>query len=127
MRGYPGTPGVCPVNACQDIMSAELKLLTELNKQFENDVFSSSEKYSTERPEISAQNVAPKPIVAFSAGLAKSNFTTYKDMPTVVVFDEVVLNESKGNGFTRGGYSTISGAFVAQTKGFYTKNMTFSS
>ena len=98
-------------------MSDELQLLTAvLNNQLENDVSSSERSEKTGTDSIS-ELIAVKPVVAFSAGLTKSNFTTHSHKPTQIVFDYEILNESSGTGFQRGGYSTISGAFVAPISG----------
>ena len=59
-----------------------------------------------------------KPLVSFAVGLAANNFTVKgSHVPKHVIYDQVIVNESTGEGFNRAGYSPISGSFVAPVEG----------
>ncbi|CAG5110961.1 Oidioi.mRNA.OKI2018_I69.chr2.g5307.t1.cds [Oikopleura dioica] len=104
MPGPPGPPGTCPENVCRAAVEPQFSnLLKEIATQLEN------------------ENLQSTPArIAFTVGLSDKNFTRVNSKPTTVVYDRVILNQSTGEaGFGRGGYSPISGAFVAPVEGIY--------
>ena len=70
------------------------------------------------RSRIEKEEIAVKPLVSFAVGLAANNFTVKgSHVPKHVIYDQVIVNESTGEGFNRAGYSPISGSFVAPVEG----------
>ncbi|CBY11836.1 unnamed protein product [Oikopleura dioica] len=112
MPGPPGPPGSCPENVCRAAVEPQFSnLLKEIATQLENEVSSSS---------LNQLIPSAPPRIAFTVGLTDKNFTRVNSKPTTVVYDRVILNQSIGEaGFGRGGYSPISGAFVAPVEGIY--------